>query len=457
VNAVDPAFDLVKTATAYASQGQVREAVRAARRALATGPADPRLLSNLGSIFSACQCFAEAQGCFARAVSLAKERAAYWYGLATAQRALGDFAAAEAACTEAVRLDPRHVEAYWLRSGLRRQTDSRNHVAALEAELGGNPGQVLLYYALAKELEDLGQYARSFEYLSAGSQIYRRSLNYDVAQDIQTLECIAASHGVQALRGATAGYSGAAPIFVIGLPRSGTTLVERIIQSHTGVVSVGERNDFALELMRVAKVAVGGARLDREQLVKGSLGLDMGTLGRRYVEATEPENARGRRVLDKMPVNYLYCGLIHAALPEARIICLRRDPMDSCYAAYKTFLTGPYGFSYDLEELGRYYLAFHALVEHWCAVLPAHAYTEVHYESLVNDPRSEARRLVGFLGLPWQQHIDEFFMSDAPSATASASQVRQPVYASSIGKWRHYREQLAPLAAQLQAVLSAPP
>ncbi len=453
MNDADPALQLVKTATAHASQGQVREALRAARRALAAGPSHPALWSNLGSIFSVCQRFDEAQACFARAVAAQKHNAAYWYGLATAQRALGNLNAAEASCTEAIRLDPRHAEAWWLRSGLRKQTQSDNHIAALEAELGANQAKTLLHYALAKELEDLGQYSRSFEHLRAGAQLYRRSLNYDVARDIQTLKSLIAAHGAPEIRAAAPGYAGAAPVFIVGLPRSGTTLVERIIQSHTSVVSVGERNDFALELMRAAQTAAAGARLDREQLVKRSLGLDLAALGRRYVESTTPEDSNGRRVLDKMPVNYLYCGLIHAALPEARIICLRRDPLDSCYAAYKTFLTGPYGFSYDLDELGRYYLAFHALVEHWRAVLPTHAYTEVHYESLVNNPRAEARRLVDFLGLPWQQHIDDFFMSAAPSATASAAQVRQPVYASSIGKWRHYREELAPLAARLQPLL----
>lgn len=451
----DPAMELMKLAASHAARGQLRQAFLAAKQALVAGPADPALLSNLGSIFSACQHFDEALDCFARAVSAQNGHAAYWYGLATAQRALGNLDAAEASCTQAIRLDPRHAEAYWLRSGLRKQTESRNDVAALEAELaaGHARGQskTLLHYALAKELEDLGQYARSFEHLSMGARIYRGLLNYDVARDVQTLKCIITAQGAQALRSAAPGYSGSAPIFVVGLPRSGTTLVERIIQSHTEVVSVGERNDFALELMRHAQAAPGGGRMDRDALVKHSLSLDMDALGRSYVESVTPDEAGARRVLDKMPVNYLYCGLIHAALPDARIICARRNPMDTCYAAFKTFLTGPYAFSYDLDELGRYYLAFHALVEHWRIALPAYAYTEVHYESLVSDPDSEARRLMAFLDLPWQPRIKDFFTSPAPSATASASQVRQPVYATSVGKWRHYREQLAPLAQRLNS------
>lgn len=392
-------------------------------------------------------------------MSAQPENAALWYGLATAQRSLGDFAAAEAACTDAIRLDPNHAESYWLRSGLKKQTASLNHVHQLEAVLARHHApdrsKALLYYALAKELEDLGEYARSFDHLSVGASTYRQTLNYDVARDAKTLKCIVDSHHGSALRNARPGYRGAAPIFVVGLPRSGTTLVERIVQSHTAVVSVGERNDFALELIRAAKAAAGNRRIDRDQLVRESLSFDLQALGRRYVDSVAPDEETGRRVLDKMPINYLYCGLIHAALPDAKIICVRRNPMDSCYAAYKTVLTGPYGFSYDLDELGRYFVAFHYLLEHWRATLPPHAYYEVHYESLVRDPQSEAQRLVTFLDLPWQPQINEFFKSAAPSATASAAQIRQPVYASSVGKWRHYREQLTPLARQLQSI-SAP-
>lgn len=417
-------------------------------------------LSNLGSIFSLAQRFDEALQCFSRAVSAQSTQPALWYGLATAQRSLGDFAAAESSCTEAIRLDPHYAEAHWLRSGLRKQTAGHNHVEQLEAELAGNhahgQSKALLCYALAKELEDLTQYARSFEHLRVGAQTYRQQLNYDVARDVETLQCIVSSHGSGALQSAGPGYNGAAPIFVVGLPRSGTTLVERIVQSHTSVVSVGERNDFALELIRAAKAAAGGRRIDRNQLVRESLSFDLAALGRSYVGSVAPEESGQRRVLDKMPINYLYCGLIHAALPDARIICVRRNPMDSCYAAYKTILTGPYGFSYDLDELGRYFVAFHSLVEHWRATLPSHAYLEVQYESLVHDPQSQARRIMAFLNLPWQQQINDFFMSAAPSATASAAQVRQPVYVSSVGKWRHYREQLAPLARRLGS-LSAPP
>jgi tetratricopeptide (TPR) repeat protein len=224
-NMAQPAVELVRHATAHASQGKVREALAAARGALDVGVRDAALLSNLGSIFSACQRFDEALRCFANAVSIQKENAAYCYGLATAQRSLGEFSAAEASCAQVIRLDPRHVQGHWLRSGLRKQTANDNHIGAHEAALASDyargQSKTLLCYALAKELEDLGQYAKSFEHLSDGAQTYRKLLNYNVTTDVQTLRCIADSHGKQALRAAKPGYAGAAPIFVVGLPRTG--------------------------------------------------------------------------------------------------------------------------------------------------------------------------------------------------------------------------------------------
>ena len=155
------------------------------------------------------------------------------------------------------------------------------------------------------------------------------------------------------------------------------------------------------------------------------------------------------RIVDKMPINYLYCGLIHAALPNAKIISLVRHPMDSCYAAYKAYLRGPYAFTYDLDELGRYCLAFRRLTDHWRETLPRDAYLVVEYEALVKDFKSEARRLLEFLDLRWENTVLEFQASKASSSTASAVQVRRGIYSTSIGKWTHYTEELEPLRQML--------
>lgn len=431
-------------------QGQRTEALSAAKRLLQTDLSAAQL-SNLGTLFSMCQRHAEALLCFRRAVARDGRNGHYLYNLATAQRATGDLSGAEASCEDAIQLNPCDCQALYLRSDLRRQTPLSNHVSELEDRLregiAGAVDRTLVCFALAKELEDIGEFARAFKHLETGAATYRGTLQYDVSKDIGVIDAIIDTHTAAARRATTRGYDEAAPIFVVGMPRSGTTLVERIIGSHSEVISVGERPDFALEMTRLARR--GAEQIGRDALVRQALTIDMAELGRCYVERVAEEDAGTRRTLDKMPLNYLYCGLIHAALPRAQIISLRRDPMDSCYAAFKAFLAGPYAFTYDLDELGRYYLAYRRLVDHWRSTLPAHAYLEVRYESIVGNVEAEARRILGFLSLPWQDQVARFFEEDAPSSTASAVQVRRPVYPTSIGKWRHYRDQLGALRQRL--------
>ena len=259
------------------------------------------------------------------------------------------------------------------------------------------------------------------------------------------IDQIIASHTQAALGTVTPGYEGSAPIFVVGLPRSGTTLAERVIQSHSEVRSVGERNDFALEISKLAAEKCASAKPSRTELVQQSLQVDMTELGSAYAGRIRSESSDANRIVDKMPVNYLYCGIIHASLPNAKIISLVRNPMDSCYAAYKAFLRGPYSFTYDLEELGHYYLAFRRLTNHWLESLPKDAYLVVDYEALVKDFESEARRLFEFLDLRWESTVLEFQKSRASSSTASAVQVRRGIYSTSIGKWKHYTKELEPL------------
>jgi len=194
--------------------------------------------------------------------------------------------------------------------------------------------------------------------------------------------------------------------------------------------------------------AFAAAARRAQQAVSGSL--DLTAIGKNYIEAmTAFRVPPGRRFVDKTLNNYLYCGLIHAALPQAKIILLRRHPLDTCWAIYKAHFQGMFSFSYDQIELADYYLAFRRLAAHWKSALPSDVLLEVNYEDIVKDQSTESRRIIGFLGLPWDDEVLRFHQSPAPSATASAVQVRRPVYASSVGKWRHHAERLVPLRERL--------
>jgi hypothetical protein len=240
------------------------------------------------------------------------------------------------------------------------------------------------------------------------------------------------------------------PIFIVGLPRSGSSLVERILSSHSQVFSAGELDCFALGLTDAVRRAGEREHIPREELVAISATLDFAALGRDYLaRARAVSGARGR-FIDKMPLNYLYCALIRRALPQARIIHVFRQPMAAAYAMYKTLFKNGYPFSYDLGEIARYYAAYRRLMAHWRVTLPGVIH-EQNYESLIADQRGETRRLLEHCGLEWEDACIAFHRNPAPITTASASQVRRPLYDSSVAQWRHYEPQLADLKAALVA------
>jgi tetratricopeptide (TPR) repeat protein len=409
---------------------------------------DAELLQHLGEHYTHCGRPADAARCYRRAVDLAGNEPRYLYNLAAALIALGDTGEAEALLDRVVALDPADHDAWQNRSTLRRQTPQANHVAGLRAALAGavgGPGEVAVCYALAKELEDLGEEAESFAYLKRGADTRRRRLSYRVEADVAAMAEIRRVFSAGRFEGGVGGCEEAGPIFVLGLPRSGTTLVDRILSSHSDVESLGEINDFALSLMRVAGQAGG-----KGELIRRSADLDPAVLGRAYLDSVAGYGRSSPLFIDKTPVNFLYIGLIARALPNARIVHLRRHPMDNGYALFKTLFRMGCPYSYDLGDLAAYQTAYLALMDHWRTVLPGRI-LDVDYEALVADQEGVSRGLIAHCGLDWQEACLRFHDNASPAATASAAQVRRPLYSTSVGLWRRHAEGLAPLAAGLAA------
>lgn len=374
------------------------------------------------------------------------------YDLAGTQFFIGEFAAAEANLDAVLADAPRMGEALHLRSQLRRQTPERNHVADLETRLAtrfpNDGARAACLYALAKELEDLGQPERSFETLTEAAKLMRATLRYDAAAEVAAIDAVRSTYTADALESLADGDAESGAIFIVGMPRTGTTLVERMLDRHRDVRSAGELLDFKLLLGAAAREA--HARRPGSTPIVASLAIDFAALGRDYLRGAR-EAAPGRPMfIDKMPANYIYCGLIRKALPQARIIHLGRDPLDSCYAVYKTLFHQAYHFSYDLAELAGYYIAYHRLMQHWRNVLPD-AILDVRYEDLVADPEAQARRILDWCGLDWQAQVLAPAANERPSTTASAAQVREPIHASSVQKWRLHAQGLTPLKVRLEA------
>lgn len=449
---------LLARAQCLLALGRLREARAAAAQAQRNAPANALYWDAVATTFSRAGEQWKALEAYGRALQLAPDDSRILFNRAAVRRFVGELELAECDYDSVIRRESKDYEAYKNRSDLRMQTEARNHTAELEALLRRQPlpwlGEVQLRYALAKEYEDLGRYDSAFEQLTQGSRLRRQHLRYDVAVDEQTvdwiIEAFPGSSGSFAPAASRACASDAQPIFIVGMPRSGSTLVDRILDSHPRVTSAGELPCFAEALTDAVRRRYG-VPAGRRELVANSAALEFGALGHEYLARARSAGAEGERFTDKIPLNYLYCGLIRRALPRARIVHVTRSPMAACYAMYKTLFDAGYPFSYDQTELGRYYSAYRRLMAHWRSTLPG-AIHELRYEDLIADQEGETRRLLEFCGLEWHEDCLAFHRNPSATTTASAAQIRRPLYASSVEQWRHYERQLQPLSAALGAV-----
>lgn len=387
---------------------------------------------------------------YAEVVRLAPGDALARYNLASSERNLGRLAEAEAQCEAALGRDPEQFQVALLRAQLRTQTAEANHVDELRSSLAQHSdalaAEIFLNYALGKELDDLGAYDEAFAHFSAGARARRRSLDYSVDRDIGILARIQDAYPRLATRSEdddSAQYG-----FILGLPRSGTTLIERVLTGHPSVRSNGETDNVWAALSQCLPGGPGDifarAALANPQAVAA---------GYRRLAGVAPA---GGLVLEKLPLNYLYVGAIRNALPNAPIVLVRRNPLDNCFGMFSTLFGSAYPFSYDLVELGAYYAAYDRLARHWLARF-GERILEAPYEAFVREPETWGAKVAGFAGVPWDAGMLDIRRNQTPSATASAVQIRQPIYGSAVGRWRHYAKHLEPLLATLEAHGLRPP
>jgi len=382
------------------------------------------------------------------------------YNLATVKRFLGDFTGAEAACDAANRLRPRDADTLLLLSGLRTQTSAANHIdllLAAQAAARHPLARSKIGYALAKEYEDLGEFAAAFQSMRMAAETRRALITYDVAQDEQILATIASAYpdAAACTSGSADTASQSEPIFIIGLPRTGTTVVERLLASSGEIRAAGELPDFSLELTRLLRASADGTPRDPLELIRRSPKINFSELGLRYLRSIHDRYEISGRFIDKLPLNFLYVGLIHRALPQAKIVHVVRDPMDTCLAIYKQHFEALYPFSYDLTELGRYYVAYRKLMDHWRTVLPG-VIVEVHYEQLVHYPQIAGPQLFAACQLQWRPEcLSSPQLAQQAVTTASAVQVREGLHRRSIGRWRAYEPYLQDLLRIITANAAA--
>ena len=439
-------------------QTRLDEAAAAIERALALNPNNPDAVNLLGRVAFERGEPRDSLQYYRRALALKPGFADAYNNIGNVLKQLGRLREAEDAFLQALRLDPTIAGVYVNLADSKKFAPGDPHLAAMEAlaartEGLSNNDRMQLDFGLGKAYADLKDYDRSFRHLLAGNAAKRATIPYDEAGMLAFFERIEAAFSRELIAAKSGGGDPSAqPVFIIGMPRSGTTLVEQIIASHPMAYGAGELQTFNEVILDVG--GADGKPLAYPDFAAAIDAAALRRLGARYVAAVrELAGKEGRadaeRITDKMPSNYYFAGLIHLVLPNAKIIHTNRDAADTCISCFSKLFATEQNHTYDLGELGRYYRRYGRLMAHWRRVLPAGRILEVRYEDVVADVEGQARRIIAHCGLPWDGRCLSFHQTERPVRTASATQVRQPIYKSAIGRWQVYERHLGPLLEAL--------
>jgi Flp pilus assembly protein TadD len=460
---VQAGIDHISRAVALDPQGEYRaqlarllmlvrkdgEAAQTLREAEGALPTDALSRDTMGCVYARLGDHASALTHFAEAARLEPGNTEFLYNRAVALNFLGRVEEADAALEALIARAPADARAHHLLAGLRKQTQDRNHVDRLahtHAGAADDRSKLLLGYALAKELEDIGRPAEALEQLCAVNAAYRRTLPYDPEQDAAAFDAIEA-HWESFAQAPSSQTSQEAPIFIIGMPRTGTTLVDRILSSHPLVESAGELQAMPLAVKKAA--ATRSRTVMDPDTIAAAAHADAGDIGRDFLRmASHHRRDPALRFIDKFPGNFHYAGFIGRALPNARLVCLRRHPMDTVLSNFRNLFaisSRYYDYSYDLLDIAAYYARFDRLMAFWHKMLPGRI-LEVRYEDLVADQEGQTRRLLAHCGLDWDEACLTFHTNAAPVSTPSAAQVRRPIYRDSVARWKQHEAVLAPVA-----------
>ncbi len=429
----------------------VSEAEIAAQRALTLAPDDAEVINAMGLVRYEQQRPEEALALFRQALVIKPDLAETHNNIGTILKEDGNLTEARERLNRAIELDPHQINYYFNLADMKKFVAGDSDLMAMErlSRDGSLPqaARVRLNFALAKAYDDIGRFDDAFRHMQEGNRQKRSRIAYDEKQALEQFDRIRASFDRGLLARKPGGFHSDVPIFVLGMPRSGTTLIEQILAAHPAVHGAGELTDFGRLANQISDANGNLCRYPDD--VAGLSDDQLRNLGKDYVGRLRRLSPDAPRITDKMPGNFVFVGLIHMALPDARIIHVRRDPRDTCLSCYSKLFSAPQDFTYDLAELGRYYRQYDSLMTHWRETLPRGRMFEVRYEDVIADLETWARRIVHHCGLDWDAACIAFHEVRRPVRTASASQVRQPIYRSSEGRWRNYGDNLESLLAAL--------
>jgi tetratricopeptide (TPR) repeat protein len=431
--------------------GRLAEAESAVRHLLKMEPENPKNWVVLGTVCTRLMRQPDALVAFEEAARLNPQEVRLRLSIGHLHKTLGRRRECEQAYKACLDMDPNFGEAYWSLADLKNYVFSDAEMAAMQGLVKGedcdDDDQAQLHFALGRAHEHQKNYSAAFRHYSIGNTRRRKTVPFGIEIFENKTQRVRELYDAAFFTGrANAGFQDSAPIFVVGLPRSGSTLLEQILASHSSVEGTFELPNV-LTMVREFDHRNPEHDAYPENVREAPLE-QFAMLGRRYIDETAPIRAGRPHFIDKMPNNFNHVGLIHCILPKAVIIDMRRHPMDSCFSTYKQYFAEGQSFSYDLNDLGRYYRCYLQLMDHWDEVLPGKV-LHVSYEALVREPEANIRRVLTHCGLEFQPACLTFHETKRPVRTASAEQVRQPLYVSGVGYWKHFESELEPLRAAL--------
>jgi tetratricopeptide (TPR) repeat protein len=438
---------------ALGASGKSAAAVIAFQRAIERKPDYAEALCNLGLALANLERFDEAEAKYRQAIKVDPRCVGAYNNLGILEKEKGRLTEAREAFERAIDLDPNNFACYDNLAAVRPFVAADPYLSALETAVDRSAAfsiadQIHLNFALAKAYDGLNFPERTFAHLLKANRLLREQTGYDEADTLgrmTRLRQLISRDFIQARRGC--GEPSSVPVFIVGMTRSGTTLIEQILASHPQVFGAGELQ-LLDQLAGSMRNLVPGVPAFPEMMLEMSPG-HFRQLGALYADRVGQRAPTAKRVTDKMTVNFLFLGLIHLALPNATIIHAVRDPVDTCVSSFATHFTRGHEHTCDLAELGRYYRHYRELMTHWRDVLPPGRILDVRYEELVADPEGVSRRIVSHCGLAWDPRCLDFHRTERRICTASAAQVRKPIYRNSVGRWRKYEDFLGPLCAEL--------
>lgn len=430
--------------------GRYNQAEDALNKAVEYGSKDPLVIDVIGVVYTLMGHQNKAREWFDKACKK-MDNPMFRFNRAKTLVFLGKFKEARDDLENVIKKSPLNTEAHWMLSKLEKANDQLHIDELLELEKKFKPNAphlMYLYYGLGKEYEDLGEWNKAFQAYENGAKIKRSNVQFNEQEEIDRFKAYEETFTSEWLGNVGEGCDAASPIFIIGQPRTGTTLIERIIVARDDVHSAGELQQFGHAIQRSGE----DAKISR-RTIETIADADFKNLGETYMDTTRSLRGDTPYFVDKLPVNYQYAPLIAAALPNAKIVHVRRNPMDACFASYKQLFAEAYYHSYDQAEMARHHLRYLKLMDHYRAVL-GDRMIEVTYEDVVANMEDEARNLVEKLGLEWQDASLEFHKQKTAVTTASAAQVREKVHNRSVGKWKYFEEQLMEMKNILTQVSS---